>query len=50
VTGKATTAWKSAEDVIEIEEDESGGDAYRDADEHQERVELENDTIDTFGR
>jgi N utilization substance protein A len=37
-----------AEDVIEIDEEGSGSDAYSDADERQEIIELQNDTIDTL--
>ena len=37
-----------AEDIVEIDEDQSASDAYSDADERQEMIELENDTIDTL--
>lgn len=39
---------RSSEDVIEIDEDGTGSDAYSAADERQEMIELENDIIDTL--
>jgi N utilization substance protein A len=36
------------DELVERESEESGSDAYTDADEREERIENENDTIDTL--
>jgi transcription termination/antitermination protein NusA len=36
------------EELIERESEESGSDAYTDADEREERIEMQNDVIDTL--
>jgi transcription termination/antitermination protein NusA len=36
------------DELIERESEESGSDAYTDADEREERIEMQNDVIDTL--